>query len=140
MPRKKPAKNPPFAMLRQDILNSPAYTRLSHPARSLLVELIRQHRPGSKGRPGNNGDLTAAWSLMQARGFVSKGTLHRSLAELLESGLIERTRQGGRNRCSLYALTWFAIDDCRDKNGCSKLDVKPTSAPSNAWRQWRAKK
>lgn len=122
------SKAPPFVMLRHEILDSSAWLRLSAHARCLLIELARQFRGC------NNGDLCATFSVMHPRGIGSRGTLHSALRELLASGLIEQTRQGGKNRCSLYALTWEAIDDCRDGRGRPKLDVNPTRTPSNRWR------
>jgi hypothetical protein len=53
----------------------------------------------------------------------------------LAHGFIEQTRQGGKNQCSLYAVTWLAIDEC---NG--KLDVNPTRAASNLWKPENAGK
>lgn len=135
MSKRKRSKTAPFAMLPYYILDSAAYQQLSSHARALLVELVRQHR-GT-----NNGDLSAAYSEMRGRrAFKSKGTLDRALNELLEAGLIERTRQGGRNRCSLYALSWLAIDECRDGHGRRKLDVASTKAPSNMWHNSFSKK
>lgn len=115
-------------MWRHDVHDSPAYQGCGFAAKALLRELQRQYN----GK--NNGDLTAAYSIMRERGFSSKGTLHSALKELLDRGLIEQTRQGGRNKCSLYALTWEPINECLTKDGKNKLDVKPTTAPSNAWR------
>jgi hypothetical protein len=78
----------------------------------------------------NNGDLTAAWSVMhEQHGFRSKGTLQRSLRALLDANLILQTRQSlfqhPNNQCSLYALTWLPIDECPGK----RLDVSPTRRP-----------
>ncbi|PLK47211.1 hypothetical protein C0V76_18440 [Uliginosibacterium sp. TH139] len=72
----------------------------------LLLELAVQY----KGH--NNGDLSGAWSLMQRRGFRSKGTLTKAKRELMHTGLIVETRMGKRpNKASLYALTWLALDE-----------------------------
>lgn len=108
-----------FLGIPHTVLVSDAYMGLDGWSVKLLVDIAGQFK-GS-----NNGDLTAAWSYMQARGWRSKGTLHKSLNALLAAGLIEQTRQGGKNRCSLYAVTWRGIDECK-----GKLDVKPTQAPS----------
>lgn len=96
------------------------------PARSikLLCDL------GYAYRGNNNGDLAAAWAVMQKRGWKSRDTLARAIRELLELGLIEKTRQGGLHQCSLYALTWLAIDECD-----GKLDVPATTKPSGLWRE-----
>lgn len=89
----------------------------------LLLDLFGQYN-GS-----NNGDLTAAWSVMCKRGWHSKTILYRSLRELKEGGWIVMTRQGGRRICSLYGVTWLRVDQC---NG--KLDIVPSSAPLNTWK------
>ena len=104
------------------VMESQNYRALSAHAVRLLNDL------GLQFRGANNGDLSAAWKIMQARGWRSRDTLCRALAELLHFGLIEKTRQGGQNHCSLYALTWLAIDECRNK-----LDVSGTRVPSRLW-------
>lgn len=96
---------------------------LSHMAAHLLDNLIAQY----DGK--NNGDLSAAPKIMELYGWHSQGSVHKALTELLAFGFIELTRQGGKNQCSLYAVTWLAIDEC---NG--KLDIKPTSVASNLWK------
>jgi len=111
--------NAPFLHIPHSVLSSNAYKALDGWGAKLLLDVAGQY----KGH--NNGDLCAAWSILQAKGWKSKGTLHRALNALLETGLIEQTRQGGRNRCSLYAVTWKNIDECK-----GKLDVSPTKAPS----------
>ena len=113
-----------FLALPHAVLDSPSYIALRPTAKALLNDLGRQYNGA------NNGDLCAAWSLMSKRGWRSKDTLFRALQELTERGLIEKTRQGGRNHCNLYALTWMAIDDCK-----GKLDYGPTRAPSGLWRK-----
>lgn len=105
------------------VMQSPNYLALSAHAVKLLNDLGLQYR-GSNG-----GDLSAAWKIMQPRGWRSRDTLCRALAELLYYGFIEKTRQGGLNHCSLYALTWCAIDEC---NG--KLDVPATAVASGRWK------
>lgn len=106
------------------VADSEAYRSASAPAVKLLNDLCFQFR-GS-----NNGDMSAPWRVMRARGWKSRDTLHKALRELLELGLIERTRQGGRHVCSLYALTWLPIDECG-----GKLDVRPTRSPSGLWKR-----
>lgn len=108
----------------RDVGESAAYVALSAHGRMLLNDLCFQFR-GS-----NNGDLSAAWAILKPRGWKSRDTLTRALAELLELGLIEKTRQGGRHCCSLYALTWLPIDHCG-----GKLEVSATRVPSGLWKQ-----
>ena len=66
---------------------------------------------------------------MRLYGWTSKGTVDKALNELLARGFIEQTRQGGRNKCSLYAVSWLAIDECG-----GKLDVSDTRVASNLWK------
>lgn len=106
------------------VLDSDNYKALSFKARALLLDV------GSQYRGNNNGDLAAAWSIMRRRGWKSKDTLQRALRELLEAGMIEQTRWGGLHCCSLYALTWFPIQECG-----GKLDVNPTAVASALWRK-----
>lgn len=121
----------PHHIFRADCKNgtpSPA-SILSHMAAHLLDNLTAQFN-GS-----NNGDLSAAPKIMNLYGWNSQGSIHKALAELLALGFIEQTRQGGRNQCSLYAVTWLAIDDCK-----GKLDVNPTKVASNLWKPENAEK
>lgn len=116
----------PFVRLDREWLESEEFGQLSGHAVKLLLELARQYRgPGS-----NNGDLQAAWSLMQPRGWSSSCALTRAKRELLEQGWAILTRQGGRNRCSLFALTVWPVDECKGKH-----DERPTHAPLHLWRK-----
>lgn len=103
----------------RDVLSSEAYQKLDGWSVKLLVDVAGQFCGN------NNGDLTASWSVLKSKGWRSKGTLHKALENLLEAGLLEQSRQGGRNKCSLYAVTWRQIDECK-----GKLDIKPTKSPS----------
>lgn len=112
-----------FAALPHDILESVEFSELSNSAVRALLCLFGQYRGN------NNGDFTAAWSVMQKRGWKSKGTLYRAIDELQEKGWIQKTRQGSKNRCSLYGVTWLSIDACG-----GKLDVSATKVPLGTWR------
>lgn len=112
-----------YAGIPHAVMLHPDFIDLAPNAIRLLLEMARQYN----GR--NNGDLSAAWSLMQHRGFKSEPTLNKALHELLQRNFLVRTREGrflnpGR-LCALYALTWQAIDDCPGKN----LEVASTAAP-----------
>jgi hypothetical protein len=109
----------PFA-----VLNGAAYLSLNAYARMLLLDMSAQYRGN------NNGDLCAPWKLMHPRGWKSEATLNKAKRALLESGLIVETRKGARpNKCSLYALTWFALDDCG-----GKLDISTQTFPRGAYK------
>lgn len=100
------------------------FKKISGSAVKLLLSLAYQYRGN------NNGDLTAAWSVMsEQHGFKSPGVLDRAKKQLLDANLIMQTRTGTfmnpGGQCGLYALTWQPIDDCRGK----RLEVKPTTTP-----------
>ncbi len=112
-----------FAALPHCLLASQVFIGLSAHAIKLLNDLLAQF----KGF--NNGDLCLAWSIMEKRGWKSRDTLNKARKELLDTELIIVSRYGDRKRPHLYALTFFAIDEC---NG--KLDIKATERPSSSWR------
>lgn len=112
-----------FAGIPHHIMDCDNYQNIGAWETRLLLELARQYN-GS-----NNGDLSAPWSQLKQRGWKSKGTLNKTIKNLLHWGLIELTRQGGKHQCSLYGLTWQNIDEC---NG--KLEIAPTRTPSNRWK------
>ena len=106
------------------VLNGAAYLGLNAYARMLLWDLAAQYRGD------NNGDMCAAWKLMKPRGWKSEETLGKAKRHLLEVGLIVETRKGARpNKCSLFALTWYALDVCK-----GKLDISPQSFPRGAYK------
>ncbi|MBP0634244.1 hypothetical protein [Cupriavidus sp. AcVe19-6a] len=103
MPRRKHPrgeKNHAYSRLPHSIQESPAFRSLSYGARSLLLDLIWQHRGG------NNGGLIASSKYLGRLGWKSKDTLARALNELLGCRLLVQTREGGRNRVACYALAW----------------------------------
>ena len=107
------------------LLGHPNFTRLSPHGCKLLLDLGRQY----KGF--NNGDLCATFSVMASRGWRSETTLREAIAECEHYGLIARSRQGGRNRCNLFALTWRRLDKVTGK----RLDMIPTLSSSNDWKK-----
>ena len=113
-----------FIKLPLCVLNGAAYLGLGAHARMLLWDLSAQYRGD------NNGDLCAAWKLMHPRGWRSEATLNKAKRELLEAGLIVEARKGARpNKCSLYALTWYALDDCG-----GKLEISARAFPRGAYK------
>ena len=94
----------PFLMLPNAVLESPGYRALSHTARSLLVDIAKQY----KGC--NNGALVACEKYLLPLGWKSKDVISRSVKELLEKGLLIKTRQGGLNSPSLFALSFQNLD------------------------------
>ena len=117
------ARKARYAGVPHVVMESDSYKQLNGWDVKLLLELSKQYN-GS-----NNGDLSAAWGIMKNLGWRSSGTLFKSLATLERLGFIQRTRQGGKHQCNLFALTWQPIDDCK-----VKLDVKASKTASNLWK------
>jgi hypothetical protein len=94
-----------FVALPWSVLDCPAYARLSHPARSLLMEIARQYVRD------NNGRLLASLRHLETRGWKSWDVITRAKRELLEAGFIHETVMGHRpNKASWYAVTWRSLD------------------------------
>ena len=96
-----------FVMYLRIMLEHPAFANLSPNAHKVLNYLASQ----CKGR--NNGDLDISEKNARKRGwYISGASLRRGATELENAGFIELTRQGGRNKASLYGLSWleFAND------------------------------
>ena len=94
-----------FVALPWAVLGSPAYARLSHPARALLLEFARQFVCD------NNGRLLASFAYLSPRGWKSKSLIQRARDELMAAGFIHETVKGQRpNKAAWYAMTWHALD------------------------------
>lgn len=122
-----------FVPLPCSVLNHPNFVALTPKAIKLLMDLLSQIRFKSGG-PIKNGDLCATASMMMKRGWRSKETLEEALKELIHYGFIKLTRQGGRHQASLYAVTWWAVNE-----GGGKLDCGETRAPSSEWAMEKPK-
>lgn len=126
-----------FAALPMTVLNHPNFLALSGSAVKLLLDLLTQLRFRSGGSI-NNGDLQATFSHMKReRGWKSKETLLNARRELEHYGFILLTRPGERmrkDRPNLYAITFFAIDECK-----GKLDIKATKIAPNYWKDEKTK-
>lgn len=118
-----------FTPMPWNFLRSKEMERLSSNGKNLLWEFISQYNNA------NNGDLQASFNVLKNKGWKSPTTLNKAINELLEARIIILTRQGGRGGvCNLYALTFYSIDDCLDKNGFSKINRPPTPRPLGWWR------
>ena len=103
--RKRPSRiDGPFVALPHSVLKSSGFRSISHTARSLLIDIAVQYTGY------NNGALVACESHVQPLGWNSKDTITRNLRVLEEVGLLIKTRQGGINRTSLYALAFHNLD------------------------------
>jgi hypothetical protein len=94
-----------FVALPWSVLDCPAYSQLSHPAKSLLMEISRQFVKN------NNGRLLASYRHLKTRGWTSADTITRAKKELIAAGFIHETVKGHRpNKASWYAVTWRGLD------------------------------
>lgn len=94
-----------FIALPWVVVDSAAYARLSHPARSLLLEIARQFVRD------NNGRLLASIAYLSKRGWHSRDVIVRAKRELLEAGFIFETVMGHRpNKAGWFAVTWRTLD------------------------------
>ena len=116
-------KGAPFLAIEHRMADSPEFGALSAHAVKLLFELARQYRPG------RNGDISIPWSLLRHRGWHSQGTVAAAKKELIAGNWIVETRKGGKNRSSLFAVTWYPID-ASDKH----LEPATVTAP-HSWRK-----
>ena len=112
-----------FLSLPHHVLNHENFRCLSPRATKLAIDIAAQYR-GS-----NNGDLSATLSLMRDRGWNSSDQLDKAKKELVGKDVIRVARQGGLNKCNLYALTWFPIDECN-----CKLDIASTRTAPVDWK------
>lgn len=115
----------PVTVIPKVVLESEEYAALTAYEVKLLIDIVVQFNGYT-----NNGDLACTWRLMKNRGWRSQDTLHRALHGLLDKRFVIRTRQGGKHRCSLYAITWAEIHECK-----GKLDVRPTRVALGTWRK-----
>nr|WP_314623631.1 hypothetical protein [uncultured Noviherbaspirillum sp.] len=112
-----------FAALPFALLRSRSFAQLTPYAVKLLFDLVAQYNLR------NNGDLSIAFEkVMRPRGWKSKDTLNKARLELIETGFVVLTRQGGLHQCSLYGLTFYAIDHCD-----GKLEISATRTPLGGW-------
>lgn len=94
-----------FAAVPWSVFDSPAYARLSHPAKALLMEFARQFVRD------NNGRLLCSMAHLGPRGWRSNDVITRAVRELVAAGFVHQTVHGQRpNKASWYAVTWRALD------------------------------
>lgn len=116
-----------FVGIPYHVVASPQFCALSNPATRLLVDILFQYH----GK--NNGKLSACWTLMQQRGWNSRGTLYRAFTELKETGFVVITRQGMKVKgfTTLCAVTWYGIDECGVR---FDEHIKISPVPLNLWK------
>ena len=120
------SKAKPFIKIDHKMMEHPNFIKLTTHGIKLLLDLLYQYR----GK--NNGDLCTALSVLKKRGWRSSSTLQRAINELLYYEFIILSRQGDKNKASLYGLSWLPINEC---NG--KLDIASTQSGSISWLKER---
>jgi DNA-binding transcriptional ArsR family regulator len=104
------------------LLVRPEFRSLSPKAVKVLLVL------GTAYHGRNNGNLACTETTMDDNGGMDRKTISSALKELVEAGLILKTREPRKGsdtaRCALYALAWAVIDECPS----SDLDVSPGPA------------
>ena len=108
----------PWLPLSLDFLKSRACAELSPHGVKLLFDLFSMLGPNAT----RNGDLCITPKVMSVRGWSGRSSLTAAVRELLDHGLLVKTKQGNRLDCSLFAITLYHLS-C----DLSKLDVKPGS-------------
>lgn len=114
-----------FLRLPHFLLESSEFAELSPTGVKLLLDVAMLYRGA------NNGDLELVWSKLKIRGWRSQSTIHKAKDELLATGWLVCTRHGGKNRCSLYAITWEPIDECPGKD----LELPAEKVASHLWKK-----
>lgn len=112
-----------YTPIPHELLDSQKFIGLSHIAKALLFDALRQHN----GR--NNGHIQLSEKWLKGRGWVSGETIQRARRELVSAGLLSVTRAGGLNRgATLYGFTWLDVSDYRG------LDVPVGQFVKGGWR------
>ena len=113
-----------FLALPHAVIRSEKFAALSPRATKLLIDMLASYRGN------NNGDFEITYATLSTRGWKSRSMLAKARDELLESGFVLQSRQGGRHKCGLFAVSFFAIDDCG-----GKLDIPATRVPPGDWKK-----
>lgn len=112
-----------YTPLPHAVLDSRAFLGASDRAKALLIELMRQHNTR------NNGHLHLAIGWLKGRGWTSNDQIQKGKTELIQRGLIIKTRCGGLGiGPDRYALTWLAISNFVG------LDLTARQYHRGAWR------
>lgn len=103
--------------LYDSLLNSPAYLDLKPPARALLVEFLRIHRPS------RNGHLSISTREAAARTNVTEPTVIKAFEELAVHGFIRLTSHESwmERKARKWELTILSMNN---------------REPRNDWMQW----
>lgn len=93
------------------LIDHPDFLSMNWSSQALLIHMCRLYNGF------NNGDISIPHSIMKNKGW-SKSSLEDGKKELLKMNWLVLTRQGHKHQCSLFALSWIPLDECK-----SKLDI-----------------
>ena len=122
---RKALNNSKFIPLRYDVVTSDEFLNLSLSAKVVFIHLL------GKYNRLNNGDLSAPLNRAKEEFNLSKRSLQKAIEELNEHNFLEVTRAGGKNQCSLYALTCYPLNEV-NKAG---VFIKATERASDKWKR-----
>lgn len=95
-----------YAAIPWIVLDSVSFKGASDKAKSLLFALMRQHSGN------NNGRLHLAKKWLHSQGWTCHENNAKARNELIERGLIVKTKWGGLNMgADQFALTWYDISN-----------------------------
>jgi hypothetical protein len=86
------------------VIESVQFSELNHATKWLLLLIAMQYKGA------NNGKLVACEKYLRPRAWRSDSATRRCLSELIESGLLCRTRIGTRNVPAWFAIAWKGCD------------------------------
>ena len=113
-----------YTPIPHELLDSQKFIGLSHIAKALLFDALRQHN----GRNNGHIQLSMGW-LTDKRGWGSRATIQKATKELVSAGLLSVTHAGGLNRgATLYGFTWLDVTDYKG------LDIPVGQFVKGGWR------
>lgn len=115
-----------FTALRHDVINSEEFTALSLSAKWVFIKLCASYNKF------NNGDLIAPQDKAKDLFGLSSRTLKTALDELVTTKFLEVVRQGGKNQCTLYAITCYKFNTIKKGNA---VILEETSRPLDSWKK-----
>lgn len=116
------SKGQTFVMLRNDIIDSPAWQSLSSKSQALWLHIRRRY----KGH--NNGDIPLSCREAAIKLNVSKNTAGKAFQELQDKGFIKIGEFAGFVNKHRRSTRWIMTDE--EYNGCKA---------TNEWRAWKPK-
>jgi hypothetical protein len=119
--------NSSYVGIPRPLLRHPSFASLKGNAVKLLLAM-------DSGYVGNNnGELIATFPVMKTYGFNSKDAIANALSELLQAGMIIRTRRSDYKRAATYAVTWRPVNKPGTR-GPYDAGVSPSDVAEDRWR------